>query len=514
MPLAIALILLSVLLLGVAGAALAGLLAAGVAAMIGLFWMLLKWSTEVQAADSVRLQQLTPAAVDAMPKSPDFHLSAPGTTFRPTLGSTDSAEAIRFKTALKDVNSILVASNDAGVQPLKVQLNLAAFANTAFLAIDPEKTIPKYIWQGIFLPLHIGALLPEKFDEVWGYPEFDIPMYKPLAGLSDELFLPNLNLIEQNSITLLQTNRRFIEAYMLGLNHEFARELLWREYPTDQRGSSFRQFWDVKGMRKPTSNPALTDAQWKEILRDISPIHRWRDPLGENDKPTEGEKIKENIVLVIRGELLKKYPTAVIYAHKAKWQLQKDKVTIDNKVERVLVEISDAQEDDPPRTIVKTPLFEAKIEPDIYFFGFDLEPLEARGGTGETQADLDNPGWFFVIKERPGEPRFGFDIDRKEHPESIYTWNDLAWPDLKITNSYIDLTVGGANDPNRKITLKTPPAPLGQDDLDRDVQHGEDVNVKWQDGSGDTNAADLAYILYQVPVMVAVHAAEMLPKPK
>ena len=34
---------------------------------------------------------------------------------------------------------------------------------------------------------------------------------------------------------------------MVGLNHEFARELLWREYPTDQRGSYFRQFWDVRG---------------------------------------------------------------------------------------------------------------------------------------------------------------------------------------------------------------------------------------------------------------------------
>ena len=71
-------------------------------------------------------------------------------------------------------------------------------------------------------------------------------MYEPLQGhLVDELFLPNINLIEPNSITLLETNQTFIEAYMVGLNHEFARELLWREYPTDQRGSYFRQFWDV-----------------------------------------------------------------------------------------------------------------------------------------------------------------------------------------------------------------------------------------------------------------------------
>ena len=77
------------------------------------------------------------------------------------------------------------------------------------------------------------------------YPGIDLPMYEPLKAISAELFLPNINLIEQNSITLLETNQKFIEAYMVGLNHEFARELLWREYPTDQRGSYFRQFWDV-----------------------------------------------------------------------------------------------------------------------------------------------------------------------------------------------------------------------------------------------------------------------------
>ena len=71
-----------------------------------------------------------------------------------------------------------------------------------------------------------------------------MPMYKPLSDRSAELFVPNLNLIPPDTITLLETNQRFIEAYMVGLNHEMARELLWREYPTDQQGSYFRQFWD------------------------------------------------------------------------------------------------------------------------------------------------------------------------------------------------------------------------------------------------------------------------------
>ena len=40
-------------------------------------------------------------------------------------------------------------------------------------------------------------------------------------------------------------NERFIEAYLAGAQSRVLRELLWREYPTDQRGSYFRQFWDV-----------------------------------------------------------------------------------------------------------------------------------------------------------------------------------------------------------------------------------------------------------------------------
>ena len=63
------------------------------------------------------------------------------------------------------------------------------------------------------------------------------------------------------------------------------------------------------------------------------------------------------------------------------------------------------------RRSCKTPLYEAKVDPDIYFFGFDLTAEEARGGTRRA-ADRRRPGWFFVIKERPGEPRFGFDIER------------------------------------------------------------------------------------------------------
>ena len=46
------------------------------------------------------------------------------------------------------------------------------------------------------------------------------------------------------------------------------------------------------------------------------------------------------------------------------------------------------------------------------------------------------------------------------------------------------------------------------DDQENTVNE-EDVQARW---SPDTNAAELAYILYQVPVLVGVHASKMLPK--
>ena len=152
---------------------------------------------------------------------------------------------------------------------------------------------------------------------------------------------------------------------------------------------------------------------------------------------------------------------------------------------------------------MKTPLYSAKIEPDIYFFGFDLTAEVAKGSDGSHPGDENKPGWFFVIKERPGEPRFGFDLGGPNAEKN--TWSDVAWEDvapglpeggfLQITNATptIDLT---------------PPTDTTQAEFDEELeQHGEDKQVSW---SSAADAADLAYVLYQVPVMVAVHANEML----
>lgn len=457
-----------------------------------------QWRRKVEAIEEIKEENQVPENINNLPKSPDFRIipfdfSAPTPSFTPSFGTTDSVESTHFKTALKDTYDFVQASGIAATPLKRTPLNLTAVADVTLAGIHPAVTLPRLVLSQIIIPAYIAEELPEIFTEAMAYPVIDLPMYKPLVDISAELFLPNINFVPQNSISLLETNQKFIEAYMVGLNYEFARELLWREYPTDQRGSYFRQFWDVSSY---LNKDELDEEILREQLRDIPPLHRWSrySELGDHDhREAEGEA-EEELVLVIRGELLKKYPTAVIYAHRAKWQLD-DEGEIDNKKERIL------DEDDPITSRIKTPLYEAKVHPDINFFGFDITAEEAKGDTGENPGD--DPGWFFVIKERPGEPRFGLDITRDGN---INLWNDLSWDDALpggVPGEYLQI-----NNVTPAIMLDNP---VGDPSLQEKLeQYEEDKHIIW---SKDTNAAELAYILYQVPVLVAVHASEMLPKP-
>jgi hypothetical protein len=401
-----------------------GLVLAVVVAAAGVFlWRLLaRWRQVGAGVSSLGEAGQTPQAVDDLPNSPDFVISAPGTGLQATVGASDSPDAVRFKTALRDLFTLVQASKAAAPEQPPIRLDLKTVATTTIGAIDPIVTIPRRAISAIFIPPWILAQIGERFGEVMAYPKIDLPMYEPLKAISAELFLPNIKLIKPNSITLIETNQRFIEAYMVGLNHEFARKLLWREYPTYQRGSYFRQFWDVRSYFNADN---LDDAALKEKLYDIPELHRWSldSALGrQNNRSTAAG---EDAVLVIRGELLKKYPTAVIYAHRAKWERKPDN-SIDLTQPRTLEDIDAAFEDKPPTIIVRTPLYEAKVDPDIYFFGFDLTIPQAKGGPGTNPND--DPGWFFVIKERPGEPRFGLELERKGALEILaeVTWKDTG----------------------------------------------------------------------------------------
>jgi hypothetical protein len=169
-------------------------------------------------------------------------------------------------------------------------------------------------------------------------------MYKKLSDISDQAFLPNLQFIKNNTISLLITNPKFIESYMVGLNHEMGRELLWREYPTDQRGSYFRQFWDVSGIISPSSPDGNLTPEEKAIFKDITPIHTWdeaTEELGTHNNRKTDTKDEAQLVLTIRGDLLKNHPDTLVFAQKAIAAAPDDEDNDDGtKIER---ELTDAE---------------------------------------------------------------------------------------------------------------------------------------------------------------------------
>lgn len=465
------------------------------AALLVLAWLLWHWEAEEAPALAVQEADQTPAAVAKLPDNPTFTLSEPGAGHATPTGASDSPTATNFKQALGDSFALLSASAAVGARPAPTTLDLAALTSSVVSALDPTLTIPARGFSTIAIPDWVRAQMLEGYGEVMAYPKIDLPMYEPLKAISIELFLPNINLIPPNSVTLVQTNQRFIESYMIGLNYEFARKLLWREYPTDQRGSYFRQFWDAGSV---INTEGLSENALKEKLYDIPPLNEWprASKLGEhNNRQGTGER-GEQAVLVIRGELLKKYPTAVIYAQRAEWEYEDDGKTPDLTKPRKLVELTQAEEETAPsEQKVRAPLFEAKADPDIYFFGFSLTIPEAKGGSGKPP-DTD-PGWFFVIKERPGEPRFGLELSR-EGPLEVF--DELTWRDAMPGGKPGQYLAASSLAP---VALTAPPPP---DAEDKQPQYEEDR----QADAAAVSSARWAYLLFRAPVMVAIHADEML----
>ena len=173
----------------------------------------------------------------------------------------------------------------------------------------------------------------------------------------------------------------------MGLNHEMTRELLWNEFPTDQRGTYFRQFWSIAAhiLENGSTLPAAQ-------LRDIEPIRQWPEnsPLGGNSPRSPDPNAPPFLVLIVRAQLIKKYPNVIVYA------------------QRINAAGTSLSGEDPVY-----PIFDAMIGEDTAFYGFDLT---------EAQVRADNR-WYFVLEEQPGEPKFAEeDTDR----EAIHYTEDPA----------------------------------------------------------------------------------------
>ena len=379
----------------------------------------------------------------------------------------------------------------ASLEPPQPITNFTEFSDDVKTKLNPSSTICKRVMGTLNVPESIGIYDKEKLKPIMSYPRFDAPVFRYLQAISLDYIIPNIDQIPDNTLMLMESNPAFIESYMAGLNHEMSRELLWREFPTDQRGSYFRRFWDVK------DNIQEADESRKF---DIKEMHTWDDQLGAHSpriRPAANgdAPASDYLVLVIKGDVLEKYPNTLVYAQKAVFQSTEG--SKDATKPRRLAPDNDMNN-------FKFPVFQADLAKNISIFGFDLSAEEAKGSV---EVPLKE-GWFFALRERPGQIKFGLDdyVDDDPNAEdptnamppeveaiqgnslSIDSWNNLSWEHLvsskaELLNFHLNF--------ERGLTLTG--APANQPVFNR-------------------SAADLASILLQNPVLFARHGREMLPE--
>jgi len=339
----------------------------------------------------------------------------------------------------------------------KVDEHFSEAVKATISAIDPKKNIEARINNRIlsFRRIEKSEGTQNNPDEddlrpVKWYPEFHRPMYHFLRAMSQNYILPGLENVPQNTVGLLQTNRRFIEAFMVGLNHEMASELRWREFPTDLRGSYFRSFWDTSiysvdpeekelfrttdiasklleqmlkkygsdydtlekieatyTIASPTDiEKEVADAYERAVEKwlltrdgdkDIDKLSNWNinNRLGDNPAPgklNNQEEDQNQMVLLIRGELLQKFSNTLIYLVSKK---------------------EDGKPDLSQNANHTLPVFEGTLPPDVVFLGFPIQ-----------QADASN--YYVVFEERMTELRFGLDVTPEGSTPGTGE-NDFSW---------------------------------------------------------------------------------------
>jgi hypothetical protein len=384
---------------------------------------------------------------------------APDGTAAPIARAVGIESARQFVTDLASANAELLTGRPLP-PPLPALTDPNGMAGDLKEAVQPRTALHARVLRSLRGFRARPATSRRPLAPVMAYPKFPDPTFDDLRRLGQDFVIPNFGDIPQDTLMLLEPNNRFIQAFLAGLNHEFARELLWREFPTDQRGSYFRRFWDVRD---------ATDAQ----PPDVKPLDKWRGALGAQTARPGGY-----LVLVIRGELLRKYPSTVVYAHRARFGA-------DQSQPRQLA-------DETPGNM-RYPVLQAELEPDIALYGFALTAAEARGRRpGDPDTGPIDAGWFFVLKERPGQVRFGMDDPPSDAAlPPLDSWNDLTWRHLTFANGSVNIAIAGnalALTGNGGATAPT--------------------SATWGQSS-----ADMAYVLFQDPIFYARHAAELLPPP-
>ncbi len=390
---------------------------------------------------AVNLPRVTPAAIELQPR-----LRFETEVSRQVTATVVKSQAVSFRDTASALSQLVLGDGIAAL-PLTPDRPALAFTREILLtAVAPSATMTPYAKSRIGnLPSWLASdwFTDGRIVPIMAAPRFDRAMFEALDAYDREWLIPGVGKIPfTDFVTVLETNPQFTENFLIGLSDEMGRELLWRGYPTDQRGTYFQRFWD----------------QEKDEL--TTPIHRFtHTPLGTHLKGGD----KPRVVLVIRGEIIRRHPDVLCVAMRAGGT--------DAEGRPVFID---------PETIpspVATILFHHHLAPDILLVGYDLSPSQVRAEP-----------WWFLLVENPSAPRFGLDLADEPNPvaQNGVARNDLDWNDLgALVNGHFLSALGPS------LTIAD--------------EESDPKNATWPG-----NAAIVARTLLQNPVRAAFDAHKLI----
>lgn len=338
--------------------------------------------------------------------------------------------------------------------PVRDVLDLSTAGTAVLQQLDPLPSIQNVLTTRI--PALSGLTTAESTlpSRLILQPIFTDPLYADLVRLNSRYLLPGADQLHNNKVALLKTDDDFVAAFLAGANHEMSRELIWREFPTSPRHTFFHRFWD-------TGTPGLDD---------IGDISRWDKPtLGRN---LSGITANALTIILVRGDLIRRYPDAHVYLTQGKWD-----------EDTVIPNIDHLQE----------PLMQGMLDRRTVFYGFPLSTQEMHGNRTQRLSDRtpEDAGWFITIEEPSRGPRFGLDLpadDGSDLAAAVTDWHALSWGHLvEEGEAPTDLHYAEARKSLPRVNITTSTLTWGY------------------------NAAHMAAITWQRPFRLHIHADRLLP---
>jgi hypothetical protein len=268
-------------------------------------------------------------------------------------------------------------------EPPCLPLDLDELGRRVAEAIDPTVDRPVIV-DRVLRP--INGLVEPKLAPPDFSPELDLPLWKFLEEHARDWLLPGVGDLPLHSVVALQSNAVFVDAFLIGANHQTLGELRWRNISITTGWTPLRRFWQRILVANTDPITGLPLPKGGKPDTDIVPIAKWLagSALGAASHQTDPANA-EQLVIVFKTELFRRFPATVVYLTSApkgpdgkpNWQT---KVDVDN-----------------PATVRVEPNMTGSVGPDVVFFGFPVKPEAAR--THWVVLEEPPPGYRFYTKQ-------------------------------------------------------------------------------------------------------------------